>query len=635
LITAAEIAHGCGQGREKRTSTGWSTLCPVHDDHDPSLSIDEKDGHILVRCHVGCDQTRVIETLKARGLWPNGTAHNGNGNGGNGAMPGLTLAEFAKVKCLSAGFLAQHGVHEEKNALVFRYLTLDGQKAARQRIRLCLNGDASRRTFLWNRAEGRPVPYGLWLLEEARKRKVRELVLCEGESDALTFWNHDIAALGIPGADMCSILTEPHIRDFGTMVICKEPDAGGETFVKGMTGRLAELRFRGTVKVADYSRADIKDASALHVKHIDEAGAFVSEWTAVKELAEVVTLPIVGMMRRRLSDIAPEPVQWLWPNRIPLGKIVLFAGESDLGKSTVSLDLGARTSRGMAWPDGRRPFTAGGVLILTAEDGVADTVRPRMESLGADLDRIEVIDLIREPSRDGELKERGFNLTTDIPHLERALEESSDVRLVIIDPVSSYMGGTDTHKNADVRTILAPLGKLAEKYRATVIIITHLNKGSGSAKQRITGSIAFEAAARAAYLFARDPRDKDGALFLPMKNNLGPKDKGLSYRLEQSERGGVVIAWGAETDLRPDEVMAQEQENYKGEKLGRACALIREMCADGAAVPVAQLESRARELGIAEYSVNKARSVLGCKARRRGFGGDWLVSLPGGRNGAA
>jgi RecA-family ATPase len=205
--------------------------------------------------------------------------------------------------------------------------------------------------------------------------------------------------------------------------------------------------------------------------------------------------------------------------------------------------------------------------------------------LGADLDRIDVIPLVREPSRDGELRERGFNLATDIPQLARTLEESNNVKLVIIDPVSSYLSGTDSYKNSDVRGILAPLSSLAEKYQVAILMITHLNKGSGSAKQRITGSIAFEAAARVGYLFARDPEDANTTLFMPLKNNIGPKDKGLKYSLEHNGVG-VIVNWKGDTELKPDDVMAQERGDSRDDvsKVTQACDLIREMCKDGEAL---------------------------------------------------
>ena len=154
-----------GQGREKRTTTGWTTLCPAHNDHNPSLSVDEKEGHILFCCRTGCEQSRVIDALKDRGLWSNGAGS--NGHPANNSKSGLSLEKFAAAKGFDVQFLSRCGVTEEKGGLVFHYLLMNGQRAARQRIRLALGGN---RQFIWNDQKGRPVPYGLWRLDEARKR---------------------------------------------------------------------------------------------------------------------------------------------------------------------------------------------------------------------------------------------------------------------------------------------------------------------------------------------------------------------------------------------------------------------------------------------------------------------------------
>jgi putative DNA primase/helicase len=208
-LNAESIARALGRGREKRTPTGFMTLCPVHEDHNPSLSVDEKGGEILVRCRVGCDQTRVIQALRDRGAWPS-VSEKPNTNG-NGARAGLTLAQFAAAKGFEPAFLSNAGVSEEKGNLVFHYLLMNGQRAARQRIRLALAGQ---RRFIWNKADGRPVPYGLWRLEDARKRGAHDLFLVEGESDALTLWLHGFTALGVPGSDNCKLLQAPHIAGF-------------------------------------------------------------------------------------------------------------------------------------------------------------------------------------------------------------------------------------------------------------------------------------------------------------------------------------------------------------------------------------------------------------------------------------
>jgi hypothetical protein len=538
----------------------------------------------------------------------------------------LTLEQFARAKGFTCEFLREHGVSEENEHLVFHYLTVEGQRAARQRIRRSLIGD---KRFLWSRADGRPIPYGVWRVVEWRKKNVFDLFIVEGESDSLTLWLHHFAAIGIPGADNCGLLQSAHVSRFSRVYIVRENDQGGEVFERGLTGRLAELQFQGDVRVIEMSRAEVKDPNELHVKFVNEPGAFESEFQALIELARPVELPVVGVKRKRLASVTPERVEWLWHNRIPLGELVLFAGESDLGKSTVAFDFAARLSTGAAWPDGEPGFAGGGgTLIITDENRPETVIRPRVEAAGGDLERIEVFEMVREPGRDGEIRERGFCLATDIPMLARALEQTPDTRLVILDPISSYLGRTDSHTNAEVRGLLSPLSKLAHDRRVCILLVTHLNKGSGPAKARITGSVAFEAAPRAGHLFTRDPDDENARLFLPLKTNLSrPGLRGLRYQIIENERG-VVVQWLGLADANADEVMAQEAEQRREmSKLALAKEIVHEMLAEGPR-PVEDLRRRARQEGISDMTLRRACRSLGVKNRREGFAGRGVAHLP-------
>jgi hypothetical protein len=508
---------------------------------------------------------------------------------------------------------------------------MKGQRADRQRVRLSLDGD---KRFIWNKAEGKPVPYGLWRLEAARTARAADLILCEGESDALTFWLYEIAAVGIPGADSCKLLMAPHVAGFSRILIVRENDHGGEVFEQGCKGRLAELEFPGDVAVVEMAKAGVKDPNELHVKLLGDPGGFMSEWNALVEQARAIELPNVGLEVFDASAVREKSIEWLWPNRIPRGKLVLFVGHPGLGKSFASLYVAAQLSNGSPWADGSPNGIAAESVIFSAEDSIEDTIVPRLRSLGAlqGSGKIFLVKRVREANEAGEITRRSFNLTRDMPLLERALTKHPDTQLVIVDPVSAFMGRTDSHKNAEVRSdVLDPLSELAERRGVTVLAVTHFNKsGGGNSLERISGSIAFPAAARMVWGFSKDPNDPGRRLMLFGKSNVGPEVPGLAFRILGTDDGRATIEWivGAVSEKLED-VLRQEQEDHKGDKLGQACALIREMCGDGEA-PVLQLEKRARELGIGEYSINKARSMLGCKARRRGFGGEWIVSVPGG-----
>ena len=234
---------------------------------------------------------------------------------------------------------------------------------------------------------------------------------------------------------------------------------------------------------------------------------------------------------RRMSEILAQPIKWLWPGRIARGKVTVLAGHPGLGKSQVTASLAAIVTTAGRWPDGSR-CELGSVLMVSGEDDAADTIRPRLEAAGADLARVHILDAIEEQTESGEVVRRPFNLKSDLGRLETLLTELCDVRLLSVDPITAYLGDTDSHKNADVRALLAPLSDLAGRFGTAIVGVSHLSKaGSQKALLRVSGSLAFVAAARAAYLVASNEEDDGRRLMLPLKNNIGPDQTGFSFRI--------------------------------------------------------------------------------------------------------
>ena len=235
------------------------------------------------------------------------------------------------------------------------------------------------------------------------------------------------------------------------------------------------------------------------------------------------------------ADIKPEKIDWLWEERLPLGKCVLVAGEGGLGKSMLLAWIAAAVSRGDQWPCGEGQSRCGSVIILSAEDDAADTIVPRLMAADADCSKVHILEAVRKDDEG----HRSFNLQLDLPELEKTIEQLDDVLLVIIDPITSYLGKVDSHKNADIRSVLEPLGRIAAKRHVTVIANTHLSKASGgSANSRVIGSVAFVNHARAAFIVTADPDDAGKRLFIPSKTNLGKLRDGLAYRIAEAALPG-------------------------------------------------------------------------------------------------
>src|SRR5262245_1316544 len=155
----------------------------------------------------------------------------------------------------------------------------------------------------------------------------------------------------------------------------------------------------------------------------------------------------------KLADVQPEQVQWLWPGRIALGKLTLIAGEPGLGKSFLTLDIAARVTTGEKWPDDPTTFKLpGSVVLLSAEDDVADTIRPRLDAAGADVNHVHAIQAVEFKTDEADKPtRRTFNLERDLPALESTIAGLTDCQLVVIDPVSAYCGKVDSHNNSETR----------------------------------------------------------------------------------------------------------------------------------------------------------------------------------------
>jgi hypothetical protein len=332
----------------------------------------------------------------------------------------------------------------------------------------------------------------------------------------------------------------------------------------------------------------------------------------------------------RLSDVKPEPISWFWHNRIPLGKITILDGDPGLGKSLVSLDFTARGTTHRPMPDGTFGDLTepAGVVILSVEDDLADTIRPRLDAAGADVSRVVHLTAVKDAD-----DERLPDLR-DLGPIRSAITEIN-AKLVIVDPLMAYVPSkVDSHRDQDIRRVLAPLAALASETGVAVLVIRHLNKTEKkNYLYRGGGSIAIIGAARSGLLVARDPDDPDGqrCVFASTKANLSQLAESLTYTIE-SVSGIPRIAWGdASSHTAESLLVVQEDDKEKTSALEEAKHFLSKMLASGPQ-PATDVQKEAKQAGISAITLRRARIALGIEPKKSGQPRDekqrWLWSLP-------
>jgi DNA primase len=349
-----------------------------------------------------------------------------------------------------------------------------------------------------------------------------------------------------------------------------------------------------------------------------------------------------------ISGLRPKPIRWISPKRIPLGKVVLVAGDGGHGKSMVTLHLTARLSRGepafgLDDPDSIR----GETLLIQCEDDWEDTVLPRLLALGADLAKIHRQEGIR--GCDG--KVMPFCLA-HYAALEKTLEENPVIKLVVIDPAGAYIGsGIDDHKDSELRSLLGPLAELAARCGVTILLVKHFSKApTVKAVNKISGSTGYVNAVRAAFVVLPDEENTDRALFLPVKFNIGRRPKGLAFRrvelpsakvdeilrpfseltADDRQRIGEAIftlEWEGEVDATADDQLADAQRSERGpNKVEKCTEWLKQFLAEYA-YPSDEIKAAASKAGFSFDNLKQAKKILksdGLVSTNQGtFGGVW------------
>lgn len=303
------------------------------------------------------------------------------------------------------------------------------------------------------------------------------------------------------------------------------------------------------------------------------------------------TLKLINM-----QDVAVEEIRWLWYPYIPFGKITIIQGDPGDGKTTMILAIASALTKGLALPETKISIPPVNVIYQTAEDGLGDTIKPRLIQAGADLNRVIVID------------ESVHELSISDIRIEQAIKQIN-AGLFILDPLQAYIGvNVDMHRANEIRPLFKHLGAVAEKTGCAVVIVGHMNKGGYKSQYRGLGSIDIQAAARSVLTVGRIKGESNIRAFAQGKSNLAPEGAAIAFELNP-ETG---FKWIGEYPITIDELL-QGSPVKRESTHEKAEALLRSEL-DGKPMPASEIIQVAGKCGISERTLNKAKSSLGIKS---------------------
>lgn len=325
-----------------------------------------------------------------------------------------------------------------------------------------------------------------------------------------------------------------------------------------------------------------------------------------------------------LDTVVSTPVKWLWDGWLPAGKLSLLSGDPGLGKTTLAIDIAARLSVGKSMPHSSNRIEPGMTLILTAEDDLADTIKPRICAACGEPSNIKAI--LSVPTKHGDnIYMRLPSLPEDIEALKTVITRY-DVKLVIIDPMMAYLSSRiDAHKDQDIRRAFGELKAVAENTGAAIWLIRHLNKSNGSkAVYAGGGSIGITGSVRSEIMCMKDPDNENGRILVLAKSNLSQIKGGLKFHLESPDKDTVAhVVWDGTTNATADELVSQTVSKSKA--VDGAVEFLRNFLADGPKLSTV-VSTEAKSHNISERSIKAAKETLGVRSVFTGK--VWHMCLP-------
>lgn len=607
----------------RKLRRGYSAKCPHHDDHKQSLSVNTgRDGSLLLRCHAGCSFEEILEAAGFDSRASQGSLVSPGGRVSNRAPTRHPMRE-----------VAVYPYEDEAGSRLYEVVRFE-PKDFRPR-----HHDSSGR-LVWGLNDQRRVWYNLPEVLRARDAG-RLVVVVEGEKDcealkALGFVSTTIAG----GAGAPVPADTPRTFEGAHVVLIPDNDVPGRRFAERV-GRLV-LPVAASVRLVDLpgvpAKGDVSDWLAAGGSPdelrglIEEARCFsYSDATDIghsDETTEVPT-PVSTTCRLesvRLSDVRPEVVTWLWPGRVPWGKLTVLEGDPGVGKSTLALQVAAYVSSGRRLLPNVAPIEPTSVLILPSfEDGTADTIVPRLMAADADCTRIHEL---RGVAYNGAAQSAPLSFPNDVEALREAIM-SHGARLVILDSLTTSLSpGTDLYRDMDVRKALVTLARVAEETGVAVIVIRHFTKsGRGNAVAAGGGSVAISGVARVVLQVHKAPDDDSKRILAVAKCNVAMVSPSLQFSLEDAGTC-ARIRWEGESSHSADDLVAlRVPDDGEREVTEEASDWLR-VTLGVSVLPRSEVIELAKRAGYRERTVQRAAKRIGVKHKRGGFGAPGLWELP-------
>lgn len=570
--------------------------CPFHNDTHPSLSVNHVTGKF--NCF-GCGKMgSIFDYYMERYSVDFPTAKEALAK-----EAGLTAEPQRKM-------VAVYDYTDEAGALLFQTMRYE-PKDFKQRQP---DGEGN---WIWNLKGVRLVPYNL-----PEVLKAERVIIAEGEKDVDTLRGLGLVASCNPmGAGKWKPEYNEHFRG-KRVVIIPDNDEAGRGHAQQIAGALQGIA--ESVRIVDLpglqAKGDVSNwigAGGTREGLIELIKA-APEWerdfnAAAKELAAPKSYP--GIIS--LDTVKAERVEWLWPGYIPFGKITIIDGDPGISKSLLTHDLIARITSGQPMPDGSIGPNCGAV-ILSLEDGLSDTIVPRIEAAGGKKSRVASVQGV--PDERGDMR---LPTVRDIEDIQAACR-MKDARLVVIDPLMGYIGDANSWKDQDIRAAMAPLIKFADEFKIAVLIVRHLNKSTSSPSlYRGGGSIGIIGIARIGLLVAKDPEDDNRRILAGTKSNIAALPQSLTYEINVALGDVPVISWGSTCNHTADTLLSMPSSPEEKSAMDEAKDFLLSQLEHGA-VKSKDVMREARAAGISDVTLRRAKKYLKISSMKSEFGGEWL-----------